>query len=76
VSAALARTGAWLQDLHPGPGLGVGDIATTEVEPYLDAVDSAWGRLRFVRPPGLIDGSGASWSKPPEPPGTSRPVWA
>jgi hypothetical protein len=75
VSAALARTGAWLQDLGPGPGLGLADVGGADVERYLDEMPSAWGRLRFVRPPGLIAGRAPSWAKAPEPPGTSPPGW-
>jgi len=75
VSAALARTGAWLQDLGPGPGLDGPDLSDDGVAPYRDETDSAWGRLRYVRPPGLIDGRAPSWTKPPEPPGTSPPAW-
>lgn len=72
----LARTGAWLQDFGTDErGLAVDDLSADDVEPYLDATESARDALRFVRPPGTVDGRVPGWTKPPEPPGTSAPVW-
>ncbi|WP_433218288.1 CoA transferase [Microtetraspora malaysiensis] len=77
VELSLARTARWLDGLgrtdraEPAggdPGLGVGDL--------LESVDSEFGRLTYVRPPGRIDGAEPYWASPPPRPGEHPAEWA
>jgi hypothetical protein len=62
---SLARTAGWLADLgrvEPEP--------EPDPTPYLSTMDSPFGRLTYVRPPGAADYPG-----PPHRPGADPPAW-
>ncbi|WP_239162064.1 CoA transferase [Acrocarpospora phusangensis] len=67
---SLARTARWLDDLgrgEPGPDPRADDL--------LDTMDSAFGELTFIRPPGSIKGAEPYWSSPPPQRGEHPPAW-
>jgi hypothetical protein len=64
---SLARTAAWLDGLGRVPA-GAGE---PDPGPYLSGMDSPFGRLTYVRPPGAGD-----YPSPPHRPGADRPAWA
>ncbi|WP_246239541.1 CoA transferase [Acrocarpospora corrugata] len=67
---SLARTAWWLDELGRGE---IGD------DPYagdlLDTMDSVFGKLTFVRPPGLIEGAEPYWASSPPRRGEHAPLW-
>ncbi|MFF4778794.1 CoA transferase [Microtetraspora fusca] len=77
VELSLARTARWLDELgridraesaDGEPGLGVDDL--------LERMDSAFGPLTYVRPPGRIEGAEPYWASPPPRPGEHLAGWA
>jgi crotonobetainyl-CoA:carnitine CoA-transferase CaiB-like acyl-CoA transferase len=76
VSVALASTAAWLSALGRSEGLHVAEPDLATVDGHVDSMPSPWGRLRFIRPAGTVDGRPLRWTKAPEPAGTSAPAWA
>ncbi|WP_440104534.1 CoA transferase [Streptosporangium sp. H16] len=72
VELSLAGTARWLD------GLGrVGGAATPEpdVTGMIEEMDSAFGRLTYLRPPGTVDGESPYWSSPPPQRGEHPPAW-
>ncbi|MFF3443696.1 CoA transferase [Streptosporangium sp. NPDC002721] len=72
VELSLARTARWLDDLGR-----VGGAATPEpdVTGMIEEMDSAFGRLTYLRPPGTVDGVSPYWSSPPPGQGEHPPSW-
>jgi len=68
---ALLRTRNWLVGL----GEGGAPEAPPDFEPYMFEVDSAFGRLRAVRPIDALPSSPTRWDRAPEPVGASTPEW-
>jgi len=71
---SLARTARWLA------GLGRSPVAAAVPEPvYPDdltsTMDSTFGALTYVRPPGRLDGYQPGWATPPHRPGADPPEW-
>ncbi|MEV1201377.1 CoA transferase, partial [Microbispora rosea] len=62
VEVSLARTAAWLDDLGRIDGAGV---PQPRVEDLLATMDSPFGTLTYVMPPGAIDGTRPRWTSPP-----------
>lgn len=75
VRVALARTAAWLIDLGPVDALGVTLPDETTVDRYRATLPSTWGDLRYVRPPGAIDGAAPHWDTAPQPAGSAAAAW-
>ncbi|MFF5113496.1 CoA transferase [Streptosporangium sp. NPDC000509] len=72
VELSLARTARWLDDL------GRVDGAVTpepDVTGMIEEMDSAFGRLTYLRAPGTIDGVSPYWSSPPPERGEHPPTW-
>ncbi|MCW2642998.1 MAG: carnitine dehydratase, partial [Dactylosporangium sp.] len=72
---SLARTARWLDGLGRSPaGPAVGE------PPYPDdlvsRMDSDFGVLGHVRPPGALDGYVPRWDTPPHRPGADAPTWS
>jgi hypothetical protein len=72
---SLARTARWLDGLGRSPaGPVVGE------PPYPDdlvsRMDSDFGVLGHVRPPGALDGYVPRWATPPHRPGADAPTWS
>ncbi|GAA4563712.1 CoA transferase [Planotetraspora kaengkrachanensis] len=68
---ALARTAAWLDGL----GRSAGDAPEPRVDDLLAGVDSAFGALTYVRPPGRIQGAEPYWASAPPVPGGHHAGW-
>ncbi|OLR94975.1 CoA transferase [Actinokineospora bangkokensis] len=71
VKVSLARTAWWLSDL------GRTDAVAREssAAPYLSEMDSDFGRVTHVRPPGRLPGSPPRWESGPRKPGADAPNW-
>jgi hypothetical protein len=74
---SLAATARWLDGLGRSPAAGT---TGTPVEPdypadLVSTMDSPFGVLDFVRPPGALDGYTPRWDGPPHRPGADPPVW-
>ncbi|MEV7006127.1 CoA transferase [Streptosporangium sp. NPDC051022] len=72
VEVSLARTALWLDSLGRVDG---GDTPDPEVADLLREMDSPFGRLTYVRPPGTIDGASPYWASPPPGRGKHPPAW-
>ncbi|WP_210156595.1 CoA transferase [Microbispora oryzae] len=72
IEVSLARTAAWLDDLGRADGRGV---AEPSADGLLATMDSAFGRLTYVTPPGMIRGARPYWAGPPPRPGEHPPDW-
>ncbi|MEU7890422.1 CoA transferase [Microbispora bryophytorum] len=73
VEVSLARTAAWLDDLGRIDGAGV---RQPRVEDLLATMDSPFGTLTYVTPPGAIDGRRPHWTSPPPRQGEHPAAWA
>lgn len=72
VELTLAGTARWLD------GLGRVDGAATpepDVTDMVEEMDSSFGRLTYLRPPGTVDGVSPYWSSPPPRRGEHPPAW-
>ncbi|GAA3098950.1 CoA transferase [Streptosporangium carneum] len=72
VELSLARTALWLDSLGRVDG---GDTPEPEVADLLGEMDSRFGRLTYVRPPGTVDGASPYWAGPPPERGEHPPAW-
>jgi crotonobetainyl-CoA:carnitine CoA-transferase CaiB-like acyl-CoA transferase len=76
IRLSLAQTRDWLEGLGrvecdpERPDLGEADVA-----PYLERMESAWGPLAYVRPPGRLSETAPAWRRPPPRPGADAPEW-
>jgi hypothetical protein len=50
-------------------------LPTTLPATLLSTMESSFGMLTFVRPPGRIDGAAPSWSSPPPQQGEHPATW-
>lgn len=75
VRLSLAQTGHWFDALGRVDGAGGADPARADVADLLDEMDSAWGRLSFVRPAGMVGETPPRWLTPPPRPGADAPAW-
>jgi crotonobetainyl-CoA:carnitine CoA-transferase CaiB-like acyl-CoA transferase len=76
VQVSLARTGHWLEGLgRLDRGLACPDPSFADVGDLLDEMDSAQGRITYVRHAARLSETPAHWSRPPVPLGTHAPVW-
>ena len=73
VQVSLAQTGQWLRSL----GRIDGGLATArpDLQPFLEASDSGFGRLLAVRHSAQLARTPAGWSRPSMPPGSHPPDW-
>ncbi|MFL5363955.1 MAG: hypothetical protein ACJ781_00610, partial [Myxococcales bacterium] len=72
---SLARTARFLVDAGEPQMAGDEELRVPDLEPWLETVDSAWGPLRRVRCPGVIEGIVPEWSRAPGPLGTDPPAF-
>jgi hypothetical protein len=71
---SLARTACWLDSLGR---TGASDPAELDYPTDLvSTMDSAFGRLEYLRPPGGIEGYQPRWTTPPRLPGADAAAWA
>lgn len=72
VRLSLARTAQWLDGFGRVDGAGTPD---PDVSDLMEEMDSTFGRLAYLRPPGTIDGASPYWSSPPPRQGEHPPAW-
>jgi hypothetical protein len=76
---SLARTARWLDGLGRSPaGPAAGSPAGGEPaypDDLMSTMDSDFGSLDYVRPPGALDGYAPRWDTPPHRPGADAPDW-
>jgi hypothetical protein len=71
---SLARTARWLDGLGRSPaGPGTGEPGYPD--DLVSTIDSDFGVLDHVRPPGALDGYRPHWVTPPHRPGADAPTW-
>ncbi|GAA0409682.1 CoA transferase [Microbispora corallina] len=72
VEVSLARTAGWLDALGRTDGASAPQPSPDEV---LAVMDSPFGELTYVTPPGLIEGAAPHWASPPPRQGEHAPEW-
>ncbi len=72
VQVSLAGVGRWLRTLGRVDGL---QAKRPPIEPYVDTVDSGFGRLQVLRHAARFSATPARWRRPSMPPGSHPPRW-
>jgi hypothetical protein len=76
VRVSLAQTGHWLSRLgRVEGGFDCPEPAGDEIKALLDAMDTPFGRLSFIRHAARLSETPAFWTRPPVRLGTHAPVW-
>jgi crotonobetainyl-CoA:carnitine CoA-transferase CaiB-like acyl-CoA transferase len=76
VRVSLAQTGHWLTGLGRVPdGFACPDPKAEDVADLLEAMETPFGALTFVRHAALLSETPAHWARPPVKLGTHAPVW-
>ncbi len=76
VRVSLAQTGHWLSQLDRlDNGFACPDIKFEAIADLLDAADTPFGRLTYVRHAAALSKTPARWTRPPVPLGSHAPVW-
>ncbi|MEV4457965.1 CoA transferase [Microbispora sp. NPDC049633] len=72
VEVSLARTAAWLDELGR---VDAEQARQPLVDDLLATMDSPFGTLTYVRPPGAVDGARPHWTSPPPGQGEHPASW-
>ena len=76
VRVSLAQTAHWLMHLGRVPGgFDCPEPTAAEIQSMLDAMDTPFGRLTFIRHAAQLSETPARWNRPPVPLGAHAPVW-
>ncbi len=76
VRVSLAQTAHWLCQLgRLQQGFDCPEPAKAEIASMLEAMDTPFGRLAFIRHAAQLSETPARWSRPPAPLGTHAPIW-
>ncbi|TAL54377.1 CoA transferase [Pandoraea sp.] len=76
VRVSLAQTGRWLQSLGLlANGLAASELGEDEVTPWLQTIDSPFGRVCAVAPVEQMSLTPPHFDMPPVPLGTHPPAW-
>jgi hypothetical protein len=76
VQVSLAQTGRWLWNLgRIAGGLDTRDLTGEAVAPFIEQVDSGFGRLEAVKHAGILAKTPAFWARPAMPLGSHPPRW-
>jgi hypothetical protein len=75
VRLSLARTAELLWQLGTDHDRIGRELTNDEVAPYLETVDTSWGRAQRLSCPGAIEGCAPSWSVPAGPLGMDAPTF-
>jgi crotonobetainyl-CoA:carnitine CoA-transferase CaiB-like acyl-CoA transferase len=76
VRVSLAQTAHWLMQLgRVQSGFDCTEPGEAEIAAMLDAMDTPFGLLTFIRHAAELSETPAGWSRPPVPLGTHAPVW-
>jgi hypothetical protein len=73
---SLAGTAACLMGLRAPTPPVTAELPLADVEPWLEDADTAFGRMRRVRYPGVIEGVTAQWKRPAGPLGVDAARWS
>ncbi|GII22403.1 CoA transferase [Planosporangium mesophilum] len=73
---SLARTARWLDGLGRASSAGSPTGEPAYPDDLMSRMDSDFGVLDHVRPPGALDGYTPRWDTPPRRPGADAPAWA
>lgn len=76
VRVSLARTGMWIRRLGVRRGAQARPHETSEIDRWLDDMDSHWGPVRYLRPAVSLSSMSVGWDKPPAEPGTHPAAFA
>ena len=72
VQVSLAGVGHWLRGLGRVEGLSA---ERPSIEPYLETVDSGFGRMEVLRHAAQFSATPPRWRRPAVRPGTHPPIW-
>ncbi len=72
VQVSLVGVGHWLRGLGRIKGL---QAQRPPIEPYVETVDSGYGRLQVLRHAACFSATPARWRRPAMPPGSHPPRW-
>ncbi|MDE2370737.1 MAG: CoA transferase [Burkholderiales bacterium] len=72
VQVSLAGVGHWLRSLGRIDGLAA---RRPPIEPYVETVDSGFGRLQVLRHAAQLSATPARWRRPSMPPGSHAAAW-
>jgi crotonobetainyl-CoA:carnitine CoA-transferase CaiB-like acyl-CoA transferase len=76
VQVSLAQTGRWLWNMgRVAGGLETRDLTGEDVSPFLEELDSGFGRLQAVRHSAILSKTPAFWVRPAMPLGSHPPQW-
>jgi crotonobetainyl-CoA:carnitine CoA-transferase CaiB-like acyl-CoA transferase len=76
VRVSLAQTGRWLGQLgRLEDGFACADPKLADIADLIDAMDTSFGRMTYVRHAARLSATPARWERPPVALGTHAPVW-
>jgi crotonobetainyl-CoA:carnitine CoA-transferase CaiB-like acyl-CoA transferase len=73
VRVSLARTGMWVQSLGRRRSATAKPMTAAEIAALQDEADTAWGRVRHLRPAVTLSTGRVGWDLPPAPLGSHPP---
>jgi hypothetical protein len=73
VRVSLARTGMWVQSLGRRRSATAKPLTAAEIAALQDEADTAWGRVRHLRPAVTLSTGRVGWDLPPAPLGSHPP---
>ena len=73
---SLARTARWLAGLGRSPAAAAAVSEPGYPDDLTSTMDSTFGALTYVRPPGSLDGYRPGWLTPPHRPGADPPEFS
>jgi crotonobetainyl-CoA:carnitine CoA-transferase CaiB-like acyl-CoA transferase len=76
VRVSLAQTGHWLSQLgRLSDGFSASDPKLGDIGDLLEAADTPFGRVSYLRHAGALSETPPAWARPAVPLGTHAPVW-
>jgi hypothetical protein len=76
VRVSLAQTGHWLSQLgRLSDGFSASDPKLGDIGDLLEAADTPFGRVSYLRHAGVLSETPPAWARPAVPLGTHAPVW-
>jgi hypothetical protein len=76
VRVSLARTGRWLWNLgRVEDGLKQEDLKADDVRPFIEEMESGFGRLRAIGHAAVLSKTRAFWARPAMPLGSHAAQW-
>ncbi len=76
VQVSLAQTGRWLWNLgRVAGGLDTRDLTGEAITPFVEELDSGFGRLQAIKHSAILAKTPAFWARPAMPLGSHPPQW-